>query len=371
MLGSLSKRQIILVLASAATIGLGAGCASTTDLNAVQQYGQTAAAAQDSFNAIALDYAASCSRRVELELDVRELATQPVQLAAGAEFPTPEPRGSASTPSPAPTESPLPIPTVIPSPIATPSPQDLDCASANAVSADWKHGNDIVLGYVQKLGAIAGVDAAPTPFTPLGTALTSANILNGAQNTAISALANDLTQQFIAGDQRQIIAETVKQVNPDLQKAIFALRQVDFAYVQVLNAEFNVTDDYYHCLITTELAEKSLNHVTFKPIFLASKPQQALWKCPTNPSSPSRISLALRNKILGQRQALRDTLNALNQHRAASIAYASVLVGMRDTHRQLYQQAVSNAAIGDYVAVLQRTIIPLFKDVQALQGATK
>jgi hypothetical protein len=253
----------------------------------------------------------------------------------------------------------------VPSPAPTPAKGTLDdirCNNAMAVSTEWKQKNDVVLGYVQKLGEIAGVDVQPS-FAPLGSALQSGNFISSTQNTAFQNLANDLSKQIIAGDLRQMIADTVTDVNPDFKTAVEALKQVDGAYGQMLNSEYNETYAYYHCLIAYEMTQKpSKTPFDFKP---------KLQSCPSNAMFPAEIPLTLREQILEQRLSFTTSLNNINQRSTASIEYARVLDSMEQTHETLYEAATRQATLKDYVAQLQTTIIPLYRDVDALAKAVK
>jgi hypothetical protein len=323
-----------------------AGCASTTDLQAVAKYGQTASAARESFADIAADFAGSCFRRRELTLPPRELVTTQIGLAPA--YPTEPP---ATAPAAAAAASAAPVPTG--------SFRDPRCANAAAVSADWTADNDVVLGYVRKLGEIASLDAAPT-FSPLGDALVAPGMLSATQNSAFAALANDLSQQLVAGDQRRLIASTVRLVDPSFRVAVASLKQVDTFYGDMLDSEFNETFVYYHCLIASELAARP-------PISAVERPGLP---CPSE-GIPATISPALRAQVLGQRRAFDEALAAINRRRTSTVAYAGVLDELEKTHETLYDATTRGATMGDYLGVLQTTVLPLEIDVRSLQAAVK
>ena len=296
------------------------GCSSAVDLQAVQAYAKTTADARASFATVAADFSASCLRRRELTLRNADLPFSLVDLAP------------AYTAVPA------------PSPAATPalgSFNDSRCIGAQSVSAEWDKRNKIFLGYIQALGAIAGVDAQPT-FEPLGDALVNGQIISQVQDTAFVNLAKTIAGIALAGEQRDAIAKTVTGVDGSLHTAIDSLKIVDDAYGQELNAEFNDTFNFYNSLIRAEIG-----------------------------SNPDALTMTVKNQIYGQRQIYAASLQAVNDRRASTIGYARVLEGIGKTHDQLVQAARQKLKMSDYVAIVKRDVIPLYQDVEALRKVAK
>jgi hypothetical protein len=313
----------MLVLAALAT-----ACAPNVDLDAVQKYAQATADAGASFAAVADDFGESCLRRRELTLQAADLPRTIVELAPAVSI-EPSP---AAAPSPAPAPSPTTGVDVV---------SDPTCARARAISAEWDKHNAIVLAYVQALGAIAKVDDQPT-FAPLGDALTGAKLMTTKQESAFAKLGPDIASIAIAGEQRRDIASAVDAVNPSLHVAIDALKEVDAAYAEVLNAEFNETFAFYNALIRSEVG-----------------------------SAPDRLSPHVRDEIYLQRQRFNAALEAINTRRAATIAYASVLDGILKTHVALYDASQRGLRPADYVAIFQANVVPLYRDVESLKKVTK
>ena len=304
-------------------IGLAAGLAACgpADLAAVQKYAQVTADASSGFSAVAMDFGESCLRQREFTIDTAVLPTTNVMLAPGF------------------IPGPTPAPSVAPSPAG--GFDDPQCTQARAVSDEWDKRNKVILGYVQALGAIAGVDARPT-FAPLGTALVGAKMLTTAQDTAFTHIAAVLTGAIVTGRERDAIGQTVTAVEPALPVAVDALKTVDAAYAQELNAEYNQTFVYYNAMIRSELPAPG---ATFAP--------------------------GMRDTIFLQRQRFSASLDAINKRRASTIAYAGTLDAIRATDERLYAQTHARARLADYVAVLNADLVPLYQSVGALQKATK
>lgn len=302
-------------------VGVLVACAPNVDLQAVQQYATATADASSSFSSIAADFSASCLRRRELTLrpaDLPYTLIEPAQAYTGA----------------------APVPQTTSTPLGTFN--DVNCVNAAAVSEEWDKRNKIVLGYVQALGAIAGVNVQPT-FAPLGTALVNAKLITQVQDTAFTTLAQDLSGAIIAGAQREAIAKAVIEVEPSLQTAVSSLKLVDAAYENLLNAEFNETFNFYNSLIRSELPS---------PV-------------------PASLPVMLRDRIYRQRQLYDTSLTDVNAHLTSTVGYANVLDGIAKTHSELYQAAQSKPTIQTYITILQKDVLPLYQDVEALRKVTK
>jgi hypothetical protein len=325
------RRPVLWLGLMAVSVLLGA-CASSTDLQAVQTYARATADASTSFSSVAADFAQSCLRRREFTLRTIDLPYTIVQLAPayGAE--------AVSSPSP----SPSPSPSAAPS-IGLGTLTDDRCSNAAEVSAEWGKHNTIILGYVQALGALAGVDVQPT-FAPPGNALVTAKLITQAQNAAFAKLTQQLTDIALAGRQRRSVRDTLEAVDPSLQTAIAALKNVDDAYGQLLNAEFNDTFNFYNGLIRSEIADSA---------------------DPTQPQPQRRYA------IYAQRQTFNASLLAINDRRASTVMYARVLDGIASTHAQLLQHSRNGARLRDYASILDKNVVPLYQDVEALRKVTK
>jgi len=298
-----------------ATLCLFAACAPKIDLQAVQQYAQATADAGASFSTVAAGYYQSCLRIRELQLTPNQMPQTLVPLGNAY---------SASTPQP-----------------TTAPNANVPCSDAQGVSLEWDKRNAIVLGYVHALGAIAGVDVQPT-FTPLGDALVNAKVVTKTEDSAFGALAAEISSIAISGEQREAIASEVTSINEPLKNAVAALKMVDDAYGQELNAEFNVTFAYYDKLIRSEL--------------------------PQNGGAPSP---RLVDKIELQRQRYTAALTAINADRGMTIDYASVLDQIAKTHQELFDAAQSKPGLQVYISIIQKDVIPLYQDVESLRKATK
>ena len=297
-------------------VALASACAPTIDLQAVSQYAQTAADANTSFASVAADFYQGCLRRRELQLQPRELPQTLIDLA---------PAYTAA--------SPLPVASAMPG---------IPCGQERNISAEWDKRNRIVLGYIQAVGAIAGVDVRPT-FAPLGDALVSAKLISQTQDDAFTQLAQQIAATAIRGEQREAIATTVQRVNPSLKTAVNALKIVDDAYGQTLNAEYNLTFAYYNTLIRSELPKKA----------------------------GTQLSPAGRDRIGRQRERYAQALAAVNDRRASTVAYAAVLDDIQSTHEQFYDASQSRPSLQAYIAIVRADVLPLYQDVEALRQAIK
>ena len=297
-----------------------AACGPTTDVAAVKQYAQVTSDASAAFASIAVDFGESCLRQREFTLREADMPRTLTELA------------------PAYPPAPTPQPTTAPPATSFDDPQ---CLQARSVGDEWRKRNAVIVGYVQALGAIAGVDVQPS-FAPLGTALVGAKLITLAQDTAFTTIASELTASLVAARKRDAIAKTVIAVDPSLRVAIDALKTVDAAYAQELNAEYNLTFDFYNALIRSEL-----------------------------PNANATASPAMRATIYAQRQTYTASLEAVNARRASTIAYANVLDAIETTDGRLLAQARASKTIAEYVAILNTDILPLYANVEALRKVTK
>lgn len=292
-------------------------CAPNVDLQAVQKYAQTTADASDSFSSVAAGFYTSCLRIRELHLKPAEMSQTLIDLA---------PAYTATSPLPG----------------ASPKPAAAACNDARGISIEWDKRNKIVLGYVQALGSIANVDVRPT-FAPLGSALVNAQIITQTQDDAFANLAQQLSGAIILGEQRQALANTISAVNPSLKTAIAALKTVDDAYGQELNAEFNDTFGYYNSLIRSE---------TMSKLGASLSPSQT-------------------DRIARQRQRFDASLNAVNDRRTSTVGYAVVLDDIQTTHQHLFDAAQSRPTLQGYITIIQKDVMPLYQDVEALRKVVK
>jgi hypothetical protein len=315
-----------------AFVGLSvAACAPQVDLQAVQKYAQTTADASVSFSQVAAGYGQSCARLKELSLTPRQWTQTTIQPVTPFLFgPTPEPAPQSTTTP------------------AIAAMNVCDTGLAEAVSSDWDKHNKVVLGYVQALGAVAGVDVQPS-FGPLGTALSQSSLINSTQATAFTDLATRITEAFVAGEQRQEIGQLVTSVNEPLKTSIAALKQVDGNYTGILTTEFIQTNTYYTELILSECGN-------------ARHPPRKVVDCAKAPTSPM-----LRDEIHRQRARLITQLNAINGYLQAANDYSKVLTDMEKTHQHLYDASQRKLNMQDYVSVLRQDVLPLYQDVEELK----
>ena len=327
--------KCITLLAIALPLCAFVACETPVDLSAVQEYAKATEDASSSFKDIAEDFHASCLRRHDAyllmprNLGSRALRHAQIQLAPGY-------LSTNATPEPAPTPVPGPPGYV----------DDKTCAEAGGIDREWRAHNEIVLGYVRELGAIAKVDVVPSLVPdPLGTPLVSANIISSAQFEAFSQLATDISTMVVVGDQRALIAKLTKTTNQPLHDAVDALKLVDAAYAQELWFEYGQTEGGYEVLLDRELQARAK----------AAPAEQFL----------------LSAEISEQRTTELVTLQNINEHREASIDYASVLDGIVQTHQDLLDASTKNASLADYVGIFKTNVLPLYRDVQSLKAAVK
>ncbi len=242
---SARRLSIILVASFAAVI---AACAPNVDLSAVQRYAALAQKAQASFDSIAADYDASCERQRELNIRANYLTWKPEV----AEPPMVQAMAAASahaTPKPGPT------------PFFGTAVQETCVVAAGyaayplgAVSRDWKLANGTVLDYIQSLGALANVAAAPTPaVAPLTGAAVAANLIPAPQATNIATFANAIATYWQRSERERNVAkflEAVNTVDPSTGKTAFggavdALNAAGAAYsILIFNECTEITNLY-------------------------------------------------------------------------------------------------------------------------------
>jgi hypothetical protein len=235
----------------------------------------------------------------------------------------------------------------------------------------WDSSNKIVLGYVQALGAVASVDVRPT-FAPLTSALVSANVIPPADEAPLLNLADQLSGLIISGELRADIAQTVKVANPSMKKATDALQLFAQNYHTYLNSEFFDTQLYYQGLILSEckafLTQQRRGTARDAAIRDCARVASASGKSPA--LSQAEV-LALRDRIYLQRQRYIDRLSTINQNLAAGAAYAAAVQNIEKTHEDLFEATQRGAAARDYLAILQKDVMPLYQNVEDLRKATK
>jgi hypothetical protein len=195
-----SVRARRLSLGVVTSLGVLVACAPNVDLAAVQKYAATAQQAQASFEAIAEDYDASCERQRELNLRADYLTWKPyVPSAPGAPETGHQPFfGSASQET-----------CVVATGYAN--------YPLGAVSRDWKRANQTLLAYIQSLGALANIAAAPTPaVAPLTGAAVAANLIPAPEATNVAAFAGAIVSYWQRSARERDIAKFLEAVNtPD------------------------------------------------------------------------------------------------------------------------------------------------------------
>jgi hypothetical protein len=342
-----------------------AGCAAPVDLSAVSKYAATTAQAGSSFSALASDYYVSCIRETEASEHIIDDTTQPAPLLLGdisrkalllGVIGTLQPgyvlpRGVGGTPTLAAASTPTPIPSPArPEATATAAPPPV-CPTEHEISGSWDQSNGIILSYVQSLGALAAVDAVPTPNpSPLASPL----LKIGVTQTQITAGSNVLStiSSFFAGQaQEHAIATFLAQVNPSMKDAVESLEVVDAAYaIRLQNEHTELTGDY-RAFVDAELATRGM----------------------IKGDGPAAVAqrLAIDQRMLHAKQAVVADVALINQRRTASIAYGSAIAGILKTHEDLYDASTRRATIKDYIGVIQTTGAPVVRDLEALAKAVK
>lgn len=347
-----TARFRIWALSMAGLSWLLSACGPQLDLQTVQKYAQTTTDASASFAALSNDYGPACDGLAELQLPP---PLWPYPLAS----PTPLPAGtSAALPATAATSPSATMSLDVWKLAQAPNPQA--CQAGHDIGTQWAERNDIIIGYVHSLAAIAGVDVKPS-FAPLTDALVQGNVITSAQDSAFSALTDAISGIVIGNEVQAELTKTIKAANAPLKNSIAALQVVNQSYGILLTSEFQQTRLYYQRLIGTECnmaATQPLKAPSIGAINNACRKLQA-----TSPILADRVFL--------QRQRLNESLAALNQKLSASATYVQVINEIETTHQKLYDRATSSATLQDYITILQTDVIPLYQDVETLRKATQ
>jgi hypothetical protein len=220
-------------------------CAPNVGLSTVSQYATMAQQAQASFDAIADDFDASCARQRELAIQLNDLTWAPW----------------VPTPSAAPTNTPS-IAKPTPTPFFSPSlPEecvvtiDYEEHGLGSVSADWRKGNDTLLAYVQSLGALANVNAAPSPsgVATFSGAAAKVGLIPAPTATLLVSFLDSIYSYWQQREREQSIARFVIAMNsPDpktgvvpFPAAISALTVVGKAYTGLIDGECSKVNSVY------------------------------------------------------------------------------------------------------------------------------
>lgn len=91
----------------------------------------------------------------------------------------------------------------------------------------------------------------------------------------------------------------------------------------------------------------------------------------SSPALSQAEVLALRDRIYLQRQRYIDRLSTINQNLAAGAAYAAAVQNIEKTHEDLFEATQRGAAARDYLAILQKDVMPLYQNIEDLRKATK
>jgi len=190
---SLSRLLTILVAAF-----LIAGC-NNVDLLAVQVFASETNAAKESFDNLSEDWLGTCIRRTEYmrvsRSDLRKVPEDSESTSSGGK-----------------------------------------CATFATFADDWRAKNDLLIAYVEALGALAGLGSTPRNVDQLSTGLSAVGT-SPAEASAYSDLAAKISAEIIAGQQRRYIG-------------LFA-RENDSA-VEVLVRDLSATADRYDAELSLE-----------------------------------------------------------------------------------------------------------------------
>ncbi len=275
-------------------------CANGTDADTFQTSSSVLTSLRSSFNSIADDYAASCYRRAELNIAPNNMTRFFATLAPayGSLYERPNPEPSAT-------------PQVITAPTLA------DCSLADRVSEGWSHNNAVVVDYIQTLAALLG--SANMPELNVTGNSSTPDVITAVQEQAINDLIKNLGAQVLSESQQLTVASVVRRAQPFIPSAVASLLQIDRAYGNALDAEFNQTYIYYSCLIAAEL--KSANPISSKSAVISTRNCTYL----SRHDYPTNISILLRAQIYAQRTNVTNTFALINRRRLATIAYARVL----------------------------------------------
>jgi hypothetical protein len=334
-----------LVFAGACSV---AGCGAPMDLSALSSYASTTASSASSFAAVAVDFGASCERYRSVVSGLLESGSSvqppPVLLSE-------KPGLDAFL---LPGASPVPGYIYAPPLVAGTSSApllvsgDSSCDDAQTVATAWDQANVTVLKYVQALGNLAGVDAAPTADpAPLATGLTKAGV-SGPAVQAVSTLVTTISSYFVAHEQNAAIAGFLQSVNDALPVAIDALEVTDAAYTIELDNEFRKTTSQYGTFVRAEaLARDAL------------------------PAGDIAGRDAFNRRLAQTKGVVEAALSAIDDHLRASRAYGNAIACILATHRDLYKRSRTKASLADYARIIQTTGAPVFTSLQALAKAVK
>jgi hypothetical protein len=351
----------------AATAGI-AACAAPVDLSAISTYATTTARAGTSFAALAADFEASCWRENAVAnhlLDNASESPPPLILAdvtkAALEVGvtgalqagyTPPPQAGTSLALPTPSSAPTSTPAGrSPAGAVTPVPSASTCSTEHDISVSWNRSNGIVLSYVQSLGALAAVDAVPTPNpSPLAGPLEKIGV-SSAQVAAGSTVLTTITSFFERQQQDRAITSFLAAVDPYMDGAIASLEIVDGAYAINLESEYNVLTGEYQRYVNTELYMRG--------------------QISGNSRAATRRRLAIDQQLVRTRGAVIAAIAMINQHRQASIAYGNALDAILRTHKALYAASKGRASLKDYVNVIKTTGVPVLLNLETLSEKTQ
>lgn len=320
-----------------------AACGSSVDLAAAQQYAAMAQQAQASFDAIAEDYDASCERQRELNLQPEYLTWEPAVPAAPSAPPAPQP-----------------APSTTPRPGATPffgaGSQETCVVTTGyaqyplgAVSRDWKHANDTLLVYIQALGAVANLAAAPSPsVSPLTGAAVTAKLMTAPQAAQIEVFARDIISYLQKSERERDVRTFLEAVNTkrppsgttDFADAVATLRTVGSSYRTLIANECIETSNLYVRALATLSAMRG--------------------------SGKDALIVARAYRL---RRAWSTDLAACAAHQSAAAGYLKTLDGIAKANDALVAServpGTSPAALRDDISDLSDTVSSLYAVVFA------
>lgn len=334
-----------------------AGCAAPLDSAAISTYATTTAQSATAFAAVARDFGASCERRARALQGIVVPDTIPVQVPVLiAEAPPQDafqiqaPSAAGYTLPPAARDAGTPTETKEPAGTNVPNvPNVPNCADASDVSTGWDEANGVILNYVQALGNLANVDAAPSPNpAPLVAGLAKAGVTSAATK-ALSDLVVKIASFFQGQARDREIRTFLEAVNPHVPNAIAALQVVDASYTIQLEAEYSKTRAQYATYVRNEV---------FRRDALAKK-------------GDFTGSEAINRRLALTRAGVGAALDSINQHLRASRDYGNAMAGILKTHQELYRKSQSKASFRDLLNVIKTTGQPVLSDLQDLMKAVK
>lgn len=384
---SLPSRTIL--ISSVIVVVSGSGCAKTVDLQAVEKFQKTTAAASASFQQIAGDYYNSCLRYRDYRAETH-LGTYPLTA-----IPTHDPIVAM----PAPETSAQPEPIVTSDPSAKKAPpkssellplalggDDRDCAVSKALSERWSLENKILIAYVQALGAVAGIGTAPSQpsFEALGAALKSAGAIN---SDATAKAGGDLADAIVAALIRRQQERDVVGLATDAKGSVDALTEglesVALLYRIAVRDELAELDSNRIVLISAEISrlnqlrqQAGLSNGVAPDVELLNDFSEAAIKklaTPlhlTNDEERARILAALRLRDRISRQRATWANDSSDAVRRANMApdYFLAVAAIRKTHDSLVK---TQGGLAGVVATMQPLVDELSAPVNALIAASK